>query len=224
MPSFLPLGGRAHWAKRALIASIGLSLVALVADFQQWTLTKRVATGEATLDELRTNDSVQAFIALAQLAALIAAGILFLCWFHRAYANLKALGTEGLPHGPGWAVGYWFVPIINLVRPATVACDLWNASDPASDPGAWRQRKQPRLIIGWWLTFLLSGLVGRIGTSLWNGASDPDRLRQAAVVLLVADVLTIAAGVLAVVFVRETTTRQEMRASTLQRPPTAATA
>ena len=111
-----------------------------------------------------------------------------------------------------------------LVRPATVAYDLWRASDPASDPRAWRQRKQPRLIIGWWLTFLLSGLVGRIGTSLWNGASDPDRLRQAAVVLLVADVLTIAAGVLAVVFVRETTTRQEMRASTLQRPPTAATA
>lgn len=223
MPSFLPLGGRAHWAKRALTASIGLSLIALVADFQQWTFTKRVATGEATLDELRTNDSVQAFVALAQLAALIAAGILFLCWFHRAYANLKALGTEGLPHGPGWAVGYWFVPIVNLVRPATVACDIWNASDPASDPRSWQQRKQPRLIIGWWLTFLLSGLVGRVGTSLWNGASDPDRLRQAAVVLLVADVLTIAAGVLAVVFVRETTTRQETRASTLQ-PPTAATA
>ena len=54
-------------------------------------------------------------------------------------------------------------------------------------------------------------------------ASDPDRLGQAAVVLLVADVLTILAGVFAVVFVRETTTRQESRASTLQ-PPSAATA
>ncbi len=223
MPSFLPLVGRAHWTKRALLASIGLSLVALVADFQQWTLTKRVATGEATLGELRTNDSLQAFISLAQLAALIAAGILFLCWFHRAYANLKALGAEDLPHGPGWAVGYWFVPIVNLVRPATVACDIWNASDPTANAGSWRRRKQPSLIIGWWLTFLLSGLVGRVGTSLWNGASDPDRLRQAAAVLLVADVLTIAAGVLAVVFVRETTTRQEARAST-QQPPTTATA
>ena len=200
-----------------------LSLIALVADFQQWTLTKRLAAGDATLEEMQRNDSVQTFVTLAQLVALVVAGILFLRWFHRAYANLKALGTEGLPHGPGWAVGYWFVPIVNLVRPATVACDIWNASNPTADPSSWRSRKQPRLIVGWWLTFLLSGFVGRVGASLWNGASDPDRLRQAAVVLMVADVLTIVAGVLAVVFVRETTTRQESRASTLQ-PTTAATA
>src|SRR5437762_2374036 len=119
MPSFLPLGGRAHSAKRALIASVGLSLVALVADFQQWTLTRAI----------------------------------------------------------------------------------WHASHPASGPRSRRQRKQPGRISGWWLTFPPSGLAGRVRTSLRNAASDPDRVRQAAVVLLVADVLSIVAGVLAVIFV-----------------------
>jgi len=151
MPSFLPLVGRAQWAKRALIASVALGLVTLVADFQQWTLTKRLASGEGTLDELRTNDSGHGFLALTQLVALLAAGILFLCWFHRAYANLRAFGTEGLPHGPGWAVGYWFIPFVNLVRPATAARDIWNASDPAAGARSWHEVQaadvDPRLVV-----------------------------------------------------------------------------
>jgi len=215
MPSFRPLEGRAHWAKRGLITSVLLCVIALVADFQQWSLTKRIAAQEATLDQVRMNDTIQTFVAFAQLATVAVAAVFFLRWFYRAYANLSPLGAEGLPHGAGWAVGYWFVPIINLVRPATVACDIWNASDPGEDSTSWRKRKQPGLVLGWWLTFLLSGLVGRLGASLWNGASDPDRLRQAAVVLIAADVLAIAAGLLAIAFVRRTTARQQTRASSL---------
>jgi hypothetical protein len=216
MPPFRPLEARAHWAKRALIISILVGFVSLVADFQQWGLTKRIASQDATLDQVQMNDSIQTTVGFAQLAAFVLAAVFFLRWFHRAYANLRPLGADGLPHGPGWAVGYWFIPIINLVRPATVASDIWNASDPGENSTSWRKRKQPGLVVGWWLTFLLAGIATRVGVQLWNGASDSIALRHAAAVLLLADVLFLVAGLLAIAFVRRTTARQEVRASSLQ--------
>jgi heme/copper-type cytochrome/quinol oxidase subunit 2 len=216
MPAFCSLEAPAHRAKRGLIVAILVAVVSLVADFQQWSLTKRIAAHDATLHDITVNDRIQAALGLAQLVTFLLAAILFLRWFHRAYANLRALGADGLPHGPGWAVGYWFVPIINLVRPATVACDIWNASDPGADPVSWRRRKHPAFVLAWWLTFLLAGIITRAGVQLWNGADDPTALRQAAIVFLVADVFFLVAGTLAVTFVRRTTARQQRRASSLQ--------
>jgi hypothetical protein len=216
MPPFRPLEGRAHWAKRALSVAVLLGVISLVADFQQWSLTKRIAAREATLDEVQMNDTIQLVVTFAGLAALVVAGVFFLRWFHRAYANLTPLGARGLPHGAGWAVGYWFVPLINLFRPAAVASAIWNASVPSEDSKTWKDRKQPGLVVAWWLTWVLSGIGTWAGIRLWDSAADPTGLRHAAVVFLLADVLFITAGVLAIAFIRKTTARQETRASSLQ--------
>jgi hypothetical protein len=216
MPPFRSLESRAHWAKRALSVAVLLGVLTLIADFQQWSLTKRIAAGEATLDEIQMNDTIQVVVLFAELAAYAVAGVFFLRWFYRAYANLRPLGAEGLPHGAGWAVGYWFVPIINLFRPATIAADIWNASDPDNDSSSWKKRGQPGIVIGWWLAFVLSWIGSWAGTRMWDSASDPSSLGNAAVVLLLADVFFVLAGLLAIVYVRRTTSRQEARAGGLQ--------
>jgi hypothetical protein len=58
--------------------------------------------------------------------------------FRRAYRNLPALGAESPRFSSGWAVGAWFVPFLNLVRPKQIMDDIWRASDPAlpAHPGA----------------------------------------------------------------------------------------
>jgi Domain of unknown function (DUF4328) len=213
-PQFRPLEGRAHWAKRALAIATALTVVSFVADLQQWKLVQRIAAGEATIDQVDLNESVQTAVSFAQLAAFLLAAIFFLRWFHRAYANLAPLGAAGLPHGPGWAVGYWFVPILNLVRPATVAAAIWNASGPGSPDDSRRRRRQPALVVWWWLAFLGSGFLTTAGVRMWNGAGSLAELRHAAMALLIADAFAFAAGCLAILFVRRTTTRQQERAST----------
>jgi hypothetical protein len=53
-------------------------------------------------------------------------------WLHRAAANLPALGGSELRFTPGWAVGWWFVPLANLVLPVLIMTEIWRASDPSA--------------------------------------------------------------------------------------------
>jgi hypothetical protein len=53
----------------------------------------------------------------------IASGIFFIRWFHRAYSNLQKKVTK-LRVSTGWAIGVWFVPIINFVFPVMIMWEL----------------------------------------------------------------------------------------------------
>ena len=35
-----------------------------------------------------------------------------------------------MSRGAGWAIGPWFVPILNLFRPWQIAVETWEGSDP----------------------------------------------------------------------------------------------
>ena len=83
---------------------------------------------------------VVAVVGLLDVAVLVATGITFLMWFHRVRANLPALGVTDARWSPGWAVGWWFVPVMSLFRPYQVAAEVWQASDPAATQADWRQR------------------------------------------------------------------------------------
>src|SRR5438093_12382214 len=56
----------------------------------------------------------------------------FLTWLQRAYRNLPALHATELRYTPGWAVGSWFIPLVNLFAPHQVVSELWKASDPST--------------------------------------------------------------------------------------------
>src|SRR5262249_3367693 len=126
----------------------------------------------------------------------------------RIYGNVAALGARELRYGHGWAIGSWFVPIVNLLRPAHIAHDAWQASDPAlgPDPENWRAGSRGRIVSVWWGAFLISSLVDRIaarhGSSTIAAAIAGDRLSMA------SDALDIAAAVVAILFVVKLTRRQ----------------
>jgi heme/copper-type cytochrome/quinol oxidase subunit 2 len=56
-------------------------------------------------------------VALFHIPLGIATIVFFLIWEYRAYKNLSALNAQNLEHSPGWAVGWWFIPFANLVKP-----------------------------------------------------------------------------------------------------------
>lgn len=69
-------------------------------------------------------------IALLQLAAYLISGVFFLIWIYRVHRNLPALGVRRPRFSPRWAVGWFFVPILNLFRPYDVVRELWKESNP----------------------------------------------------------------------------------------------
>jgi hypothetical protein len=90
------------------------------------------------------------------LAILV--GVVFLMWVYRATANLRAMTAFEMRFTPGWSVGWYFVPILGLVRPYQGMCDIWRASHRGSSKG--------RAIVGvWWFLALGSVFVMRVLSS-----------------------------------------------------------
>src|ERR1044072_835531 len=78
--------------------------------------------------------------------------IFFLIWLNRSYKNLTPLGAQHLEFSSGWAVGYWFIPFVNLLKPFQVVREVWNQSDPDADPqlNFLTSTGTPALLGFWW--------------------------------------------------------------------------
>jgi Domain of unknown function (DUF4328) len=89
------------------------------------------------------------------LVDLVGIGLLAL-WTRRLYRNLRPLGAGDLRFSDGWALGGWFVPFLNLVRPKQIVDDIWRASDPMRRPTeVWDQRPLSDLLHCWWFVWVV---------------------------------------------------------------------
>jgi hypothetical protein len=145
---------------------------------------------------------------LGTLFALVM-GICFLVWTHRCYRNLQAFGVADLRYTPAWAVGYFFVPIMNLYRPYQVFKEVWQASDPTViDEGLgtdWHRAKTPGLILASWLCYIGAGIISGV-SSMQGGGNGAIIVGEAALAI---------SSVLAILFIRRLTARQDETAQAL---------
>jgi hypothetical protein len=210
-----PIAGRAKAVLVLLFIGVAVALGAAVSDILEIDLLNRIDAGELVSDsETTNNDNRQAAIGLLQLGVGIATAVLFIMWFSRAYRNVERLGARPLRYKPGWAIGAWFVPILNLFRPKQIANDIWRGSDPDMGPnpapGVWHDGPIPGLLFAlWWLLWLVSGLS--VGPGILPGDT-VDEIRAQTIRYLVSDVATIPAAFLCAAVVGRTTRRQEARA------------
>ena len=88
--------------------------------------------------------------------------LVFLLWLYRMCKNLPALGVEGLTTSPGWAVGWFFVPIMNLVKPHQVVSEVAKAGLPVvlRESTDWHLHPVSPLVHGWWLLFVVGSAYG----------------------------------------------------------------
>lgn len=100
-------------------------------------------------------DITSALMLLATLCSMVAVAM----WIHRAHENLQIAGFPALEYSPGWAVGWYFIPIANFFMPFRAMRELWNASHGAV--GGYSQSAPPLLWI-WWLCWIF-GYSGGFG-------------------------------------------------------------
>jgi general stress protein CsbA len=202
-PPYVPLGRYARAATIFIAAAVFFDAVAALSGFQQYLLVARVIRGAATAREIAVNDMRQANIIAFQLGLLLAAAAAFLRWFHHAYANLPALGRTRR-RATGWAVGAWFVPLLNLVRPKQMADEIWEAATGAS---------VPLYVHLWWATFLAGRLIGNAASSVLLDDATATMLQTAAGWLVVSDALSVVAGILLIRYIRRVTAAADARAA-----------
>jgi hypothetical protein len=106
---------------------------------------------------------------VVRLCALVA----FMTWLYRVTKNLPALGVSDPDVTPGWAIGCWFVPFINLFAPCIVVLRVWRASGPASTAGPPDRAQNWPLLYVWWGAFIV--LIVAVLAVFWfsRSASSP---------------------------------------------------
>jgi len=173
------------------ILLIVLDIIAVFSDLSQADLINRVIRGEdVTESELIANDNRQAAIGFGQTVLYIAEAAVFFMWIYRANKNLRSLHTAGLRFTPGWAVGWFFIPFMNLFRPYQVVSEIWKASDPkvgTADDTSWEAVVTSPIVGCWWALFLISNFAANIAIRTAFGGIELSDLLNSTYAYMVSD-------------------------------------
>ena len=126
------------------------------------------------------------YVAIPWLLALIACLFLVGRWIYLTNANAHVF-SDAMAISPGWAVGWFFVPIANLVKPYQAMKETWVESHEAA--GCLDEMYTP-LVGWWWGLWLATNFLGNLGVMFGGGTAEA--LEAAAYVDLIASASNIA--------------------------------
>lgn len=172
---------------------------------------------DAALEGAERFQSKAETMAAALLGFKVLVIIAWCLWTHRVASNVRAFDRPMMT-SPGWAVGWYFIPILNIWKPYSAIKEIWRGSDPADrgntepdDYWASEGKAVPFFFIAWWLTYLGAGVIDRIA-AFWledpTGAGWVSGMHYA----IVAIAIDLVAVSLALVVCHRLTRRQEARA------------
>lgn len=150
------------WLRRLLLVYLALLVVELAA------CTALIMTlsgpADADLTNLQRGATTSGLLAMAfsefgQVVVIVLIIVLFLRLLYKITETATGFTVPFTYVAPRWAVGYWFIPLMNLYRPFQVVKALFAAcaqeAGPTVKPAAGEQ-----LLSAWWAMFLISNAAG----------------------------------------------------------------
>lgn len=185
-----------------MIMNLGTLLVAIWSGSLEIELLTAAKAGAAVSeDQAFGSDRRQAVIGLVQLAIYVSLVVLYSVWVYRANRNARALGARDMTFSPGWCVGWFFVPIMNLFKPYQAVKEIWKASNP-STAGSWQQGESPGLVTLWWALWIIWCVLGNASFRLSLRAEGLDQLLVCSWLTMICDVIDVPLTILALLVVR----------------------
>jgi hypothetical protein len=192
--SFRNLEQLTHALRWMLYAGAAFAVVSLISSGLQLELLSRPFTDE----EGRSNDLREGAVGGAVMVLTLSTIVVFARWILLSHRNLPALGARVLDVTPGWAVGYFFIPIINLWKPYQAMKSLWRFSHDANKPEV---QDVPWVLPTWWTLWLMSTILGNALMRLSLRAQTVEELTTATQLTLVSCVIDIALNLVAAILV-----------------------
>lgn len=202
------------WARLSVAVQVLLVLCAACAVYS--AITSRYAAGvynrlaadpaSVPYSEAARADSLVLW-QLAELPLVLLCGILFITWLYRGHRS-DHMEPLSLQHKSGWAIGGWFVPILNLWRPYQMVTDLRRGAAGTRHPLTYPVQAL------WWGAFLVYSALDRVvGRLLWDLEAIPqtdfagyaEAFDTAAGWDVARSLMSVVTAVLAVVMVRRLT-------------------
>lgn len=177
--------GRGRWATRALIPGSALCVVGYFMMIPSYSKAADILRGNYPPTPppdhgFLTPETLVGMSIIAEDilgAAIICVGVIFLSWFYQAARVAKAGGIPSR-RSPGWAIGGFFIPVVNLWFPFRSAANLVPAEAPSQ-----------RLVWRWWALWVSANLAALAG-SIWALWSVP----MALILMIIASAFNIGAA------------------------------
>lgn len=169
--------------------TLGITFLAILAGFYDYYTYSTLPAHVNPEETLLPSDIISGLVALVQLILGVTTAILALRWVYHSNKNLRALSGESLEYTPGWAVGWFFVPIANLFKPYQVMKEIWTVSHQHEDTDLSRLKQ-------WWTFWILANVVGRLALKNVVGAEDASSYATSAITFIVSDGLDLVMNLL----------------------------
>lgn len=188
-----------------ILASIVVAVLSIASDLSEILLLEKFQSGSiadrSEIDRLASsNDNRQASISYVALAVFASTLVSFFVSLNQSNKLARAAGAQGLRFSPGWTVGYFFIPIINLWKPYQAVADIWKASKNPAGMGA---VPTGDIVVVWWILFLVSSAASNAAFRVALRAEEIDQLIRSGWVSCVSSGLDIVYYLITLVLVRE---------------------
>jgi hypothetical protein len=182
-----------RWLTGLLAVFAAASVAALVFDIGHALMMQIALTGDLTLMRFVYNDLTSAVVtSWVFLFAFLATAAVFTAWIWRMHANSRALKDARI--GPGMALAFYVIPVVNLWKPYRSMRGLWPAGSAA----------RPELLLAcWWAMWLL--LQAAICVAIWLAVWAPDieALRNGRIASAISDLAAIVGSLAAIVLINK---------------------
>lgn len=208
MKTFKPAGALKIILLGLFCAYCLLMLASILTTIGQNSLIQGLTSGTTSQTQLEASDVRTGMLALIQLGLFIGLALFWCLWKYRMHKNLDALGSHNTNFSHGWAVGWYFVPFLNLARPYQVMQEIWFESGGLPSP----------IVGGWWAMLIVDNVITRVSTSMATAAQrgqDISAYITAGNAQIAAHLASLVAAVLAMLVVHKVSQMQQEKLTVL---------
>lgn len=193
-----------QWLRWLLMATIVVNVATGLSEVAQLRVLQAIRDGgypsQAAMESAaEANDLRQTVVGIGAFIVIIGTIVLFGVWIHRMDSNIHAFGASNLRFTPGWAVGWYFVPVANLWKPYQAMSEIWRAS---KNPAGWQSESVDGLLHWWWLWWLASTVGDNVSLRMSSRAETLEELIGVAPVNIVSSALDVVSALVALLVVR----------------------
>lgn len=200
-------GSAILWIRLWLVAQVSFGLACL---YQITVLSGLQADAPMTMTisppEAEVTDMIVGLTGVGTFVLFWVSGILVLRWIYRVNANAHTF-ADSMSVSPGWNVGWFFVPLANLLKPYQGIRETWQVSQGRPN---WPDEPVPALLRWWWALWLITNFIDNISLRM---ALRSETVRETATVdglNLLSAILSVPLGFLLIRLVRRLSESQTM--------------
>lgn len=202
----------------ALWIALGLTPIAFAIDiFQYFVLIDIHNQNFADVEEMRlraeASDRNQIIIGAVQLLVWLAVAFLWAFWTFKSNKLARSLGAKDMKYSPGWSVGWYFIPLLNLIKPYLALKEIYLATlNPQRfevDADVEDQPESLNILKLWWFGSIGERIFGFYLKQVSRGSDTMEQLFYLNKLLIASEFISLATTLMWIWLFREFSRRQD---------------